>query len=84
MIRRFRDGLSLAGFSWVDRTGTVEAIDQYLASCAIQETPDCISSIIWTLPCADAENQRFISDWLQIESLHNPVSSSEVGINPFL
>ncbi|KAJ3899037.1 hypothetical protein F5879DRAFT_978227 [Lentinula edodes] len=85
-IERFRDGLSLAGFSWVDRTGTVEAIDQYLTSCAIQETPDCIPSIIWTLPTADTENERFISDWLQIGSLHNPILSSEVSvhINPFL
>ncbi|KAJ4470867.1 hypothetical protein J3R30DRAFT_3341858 [Lentinula aciculospora] len=70
-LGRFRDGLSLAGFSWVDRSGTVEAIDGYLASCAIQEITNVTSSMIWPFEFASTENHGFISDW-QIQTLPLP------------
>ncbi|KAJ3994351.1 hypothetical protein F5050DRAFT_530425 [Lentinula boryana] len=69
-LERFRDGLSLAGFSWVDRTDTVEAIDAYLASCTIEEITGGLSSIIWPLtPATSCDTESLISDWLQVHSL---------------
>jgi len=47
-LERLRSGLNLFGFSWIDRTGTVEAIDEFIASTrAIQEITD-ITSVIWS------------------------------------
>ncbi|KAJ3986821.1 hypothetical protein F5890DRAFT_936051 [Lentinula detonsa] len=69
-LERFRDGLSLAEFSWVDRTDTIEAIDAYLASCTIEEITGGLSSIIWPLtPATSCDTENLISDWLQIQSL---------------
>ncbi|KAJ3837979.1 hypothetical protein F5878DRAFT_642342 [Lentinula raphanica] len=68
-LERFRDGLSLAGFSWVDRSGTVEAIDAYLASCKMDEIVAGSSSLLLSLESGVMENEGFIPDWLQIQSL---------------
>ncbi|KAJ3763282.1 hypothetical protein EV360DRAFT_66431 [Lentinula raphanica] len=72
-LERFRDGLSLAGFSWVDRSGTVEAIDAYLASCRMDEIVAGSSSLLLSLESGVTENEGFIPDWLQIQSLLHQV-----------
>ncbi|KAF5383975.1 hypothetical protein D9757_006936 [Collybiopsis confluens] len=39
-LERFRDGLNLSAFSWIDRTGTLEAVEAFL-SFAVLAQNDC-------------------------------------------
>ncbi|KAF9074122.1 hypothetical protein BDP27DRAFT_1416444 [Rhodocollybia butyracea] len=87
-FRELRDGLNVAGFSWVDQTGVVGDIDKFLLSSGSNQqvtdvTDHTVTTAeleIWSLPLSLSGGEDGFAAWAQSLQSLNPLGLLDIGV----